>query len=134
MKGMVAILEQSKKIERKLVKSPINAPKLAQANELSRELNKMVAEATEELDVEALLAKPIEFIREGEYSENLLDDLLNNDDLLDDLQDDLVAMATVGIIPFQFTDQDGNFWYLEGDVMVEEAECASCNIPNFCLS
>ena len=39
----------------------------------------------EELDVEALLAKPIEIIKEGECSENLLDDLLTNDDLLDDL-------------------------------------------------
>ena len=42
----------------------------------------------EELDIEALLAGPIEFIREDEYSENLLDDLLNNDDLLDEFQDD----------------------------------------------
>ena len=45
--------------------------------------------------------------------------------MLDDLQDDPVAVATVGIIPFKFADQDGNFWYLEGDVIVEEAECAS---------
>ena len=33
-------------------------------------------------------------------------------------------MATVGIIPFEFADKDGNSWYLKGDVMVEEAECA----------
>ena len=68
MRGIVAILEQSKKIERKPIKPPINAPKSAQATELSRELNKMVAEPTEELDVATLLAKPTKFIREDEYS------------------------------------------------------------------
>ena len=63
-----------------------------------------MAKLTEELDIEALLAKSTEFIREGEYSENMLNDLLNNDDLLDDLQDDSAAVATVRIIPFQFAD------------------------------
>ena len=63
-----------------------------------------MAKLTEELDIEALWAEPTEFIREDEYSENMLDDLLNNDDLLDDLQDDSAAVATVGIIPFQFAD------------------------------
>ena len=41
---MVAILKQSTKIKREPMKSPINAPKSAQAIELSRELNKMAAE------------------------------------------------------------------------------------------
>ena len=41
--------------------------------------------AVEELDVKDLLVEPTEFIREAEYSKNLLDDLLNNDDLLGDL-------------------------------------------------
>ena len=59
----------------------------------------------------------------GDYSENLLSDMLNNDDLSDELQDNLTAIATVGISPMEFADQDGNFWYLEGDVMVEGAEC-----------
>ena len=68
----------------------------------------MVAELIEELDVEGLLAEPTEFIKEGEYSENLLDDLLNNDDLLDEFQDNLATIATVGIIPPEFVDQDGN--------------------------
>ena len=45
----------------------------------------MVVKRIKELNVEALLAEPIEFIRESEYSKNLLDDLLNNDDLLNDL-------------------------------------------------
>ena len=63
------MLKQSKKIER--------------TTELSKDLVKMVAELIEELNVKALLAEPIEFIRECEYSENMLDDLLNNDDLLD---------------------------------------------------
>ena len=35
-------------------------------------------ELINELDVEALLAEPIEFIKEYKYSENLLDELLNN--------------------------------------------------------
>ena len=43
---------------------------------------------TSELDIEATVAKLMEFIRENEYSENLLDGLLNHDDLLDELQDD----------------------------------------------
>ena len=51
--------------------------------------------------------------------------MLNNDDLLDDLQDDAAAVATIEIIPFKFAYQDSKFWYLEGDVMVEEAKCAS---------
>ena len=119
------MLEQSKQIEKKPVKSPINTSKLVQAIDLSIELNKMVAEPTYELDIEALLAEPSEFIRKSEYSENLLDDLLNNDDLLDDFQDESAAVVTIGIIPFKFANQDSNLWYLEGDVMVEEAECAS---------
>ena len=105
--------------------SPTNTTKPVQATYLSRELNKMVAESTYGLDVEVLLAEPTEFIREGEYSENILDDLLNNNDLLDDLQDDSAAVATVRIIYFQFPDQGSNLWYLEGDMMVEEAEFTS---------
>ena len=45
----------------------------------------MATEPSEEFDVKALLAEPIEFIRENEYFENMLDDLLNNNDLLDEL-------------------------------------------------
>ena len=67
---------------------------------MSKELNKIVVEPTKELDIEALLAEPTEFIHESEYSENLLDDLLNNDDLLDNLQHDSTALALVGIILF----------------------------------
>ena len=81
----MAMLEKSKKIEREPVKSLITTPKPEQAIELSKDLDKMVAQPMEELDVEGLLAKPIEIIKEGECSENLLDDLLTNDDLLDDL-------------------------------------------------
>ena len=59
----------------------------------------------------------------SDYLENLLSNMLNNDDLLDELQDDSTAIATVGISPMEFADQDCNFWYLEGDVMIDEAEC-----------
>ena len=82
------MLQQFKNVERKQVKSPITTPKPKQVIELSKDLDKMVAEPMEELDIEALLAGPIEFIREDEYSENLLDDLLNHHDLLDVFQDD----------------------------------------------
>ena len=34
----------------------------------------------------------------GDYSENLLNDMLNNDDLSDELQDDSTAIAIVGIV------------------------------------
>ena len=34
-------------------------------------------------------------------------------------------VATIGIIPLEFVDQDGNSWYLEGDIMVEEAKCTT---------
>ena len=64
---------------------PITIPKLEQVTQLSKELDEMNVESTEELDVETSLAEPMEFIREGEYSENLLDCLLGNDDLLDEL-------------------------------------------------
>ena len=43
----------------------------------------------------------------GHYSENLLNDILNNDDLSDELQDDSIAIAIVGISPIEFVDQDG---------------------------
>ena len=46
----------------------------------------MVAKLTKELDVEALLADSKKFIREDEYLENWLDDLLNNNDLLDEFR------------------------------------------------
>ena len=58
----MAMLEQPKKIERKSVKSKITTSKLEQPIELSKELDKMVAELIEELDVEALLEEPTEFI------------------------------------------------------------------------
>ena len=51
--------------------------------------------------------------------------MLNNDDLLDGLQDDSATVATIKIIPLEFVDQDGNYWYLKGDVMVEEAKCVA---------
>ena len=118
IKGIMAMLKQSKKIERELIRSSITTPKLERAIELSEHLDKMVVDPTEELDVKALLVEPTKFIREGEYLENLLDDLLSNDDLLDELQDDPVIVAMVGIIALEFTNQDGNSWYLEGDVMI----------------
>ena len=77
---------------------------------MSKDLDKMVVEPIEELNVEALLAEPKEFIRESEYLKNLLDDLLNNDDLLDDLQDDVATVAIVEIIHLEFVDKDGNSW------------------------
>lgn len=85
----------------------------------------MVAERIEELDVEAFLVEPTEFIREDEYLENLLDGLLNNNDVLDKFQDDPAMVAIVGIIPLEFVDQAGESWYLEGDVMVRETECVA---------
>ena len=51
--------------------------------------------------------------------------MLNNDDLLDEFQDDPTTIATMGIIPLEFTNQASGSWYLEGDVMVEEAKCAT---------
>ena len=45
----------------------------------------------------------------GDYSENLLSDMLNNDELSDELQDDSTAITIVGISPMEFADQDGNF-------------------------
>ena len=107
------------------MKSPITTPKPEQATKLSKDLDKIVAEPMEELDIEALLTKLIGFIRQNEYLENLLDDLLNNDDPLDEFQDDPATTATVGIIPLQFVDQDANSYYLEQDVTVEEAKCVA---------
>ena len=51
--------------------------------------------------------------------------MLNNNDFLYDLQDDSTVVATVIIILLEFSDQDGNLWYLEGDVIVEEVEYAA---------
>ena len=65
----------------------------------------MVAESTDELDIEAFFTKPTKFIREDKYLENLLDDLVKNDHLLDELQDDLAIVTTMGIIPLEFADQ-----------------------------
>ena len=45
----MAMLEQSKRIERKLVKPSIMTLKSDQATELSKELDKMVVEPTNEL-------------------------------------------------------------------------------------
>ena len=58
----MAMLEQSKKVERELMKSPIATPKSKQATELSKDLDKMVAEPTKEQDVEALPTEPTEFM------------------------------------------------------------------------
>ena len=89
---------------------------------MSRDLDKMVAKMMEELDVEALLDKPTEFIKEDECSKILLYNLLNDDDLLNEYKDDLAIVATIRIIPLNFVDQASDLWYLEGDVMVKEAE------------
>ena len=125
MKGIMAMLEQFKHIEREQVQSLIITPKLKPIIELSRDLDKIVAELTDEFDVEALLAERSEFIREDEYSENLLDDLHNTDDLLNELQDNPAIVAIMGIIPLKFADQAGDCQYLEGDVVAEEVECAA---------
>ena len=105
----MAMLEQSKIVEREQVNSPITTPKPEQVTKLFRDLNKMVAEPTEELDVNALLAEPTDFIREDQYLENLLNGLLNNDDLLDEFHDNLATVATIGIIPLEFTNQACDF-------------------------
>ena len=52
------MLEQSKRIEREPVKSPIITLKPEQATELSKKFNKMVAEPTEELNFELYLPNP----------------------------------------------------------------------------
>ena len=58
----MVMLEQFRRIEREPVKSPIATLKPVQAIELSKDLDKVVTKSTEELDVEALLVKPTEFI------------------------------------------------------------------------
>ena len=123
MKRIMAMLEQTKHVEKEPLQSPELPPTLEPVNRLFEDLDKMIVEPIDELDVQAMLAKPIEFIKEDEYSENLLDDLLNNDDLLDELQDDPVIVATVRIIPIKFADLAGDSQYLKGDVLVEEAKC-----------
>ena len=75
------------------MQSPTKIPKPKPVTKLSRNLDKMVVKLIEELDVEALLVESTKYIKKGEYSENLLDDLLNNDDLLDEFQDDLAIVA-----------------------------------------
>lgn len=62
----------------------------------------MITELIDELYMEAMLAEPTEFIWVDEYSINLLDDLLNNDDLLDEFQGDPAIIATIRIIPIEF--------------------------------
>ena len=119
------MLKQSRHIEKEQVQSLIIIAKLELITELSKDSDKMVTEATNEVDVKTLLAKSIEFIRGDEYLKNLLDELFNNDDLLDEFQDDLAIVATVGIIPLQFADQASESQYLEGDIMFEEVECAA---------
>ena len=49
-----------------------------------KDLDKIVAKPTYELDVKAVLVEPTEFIREDKYSKNILDDLLNHDNLSDE--------------------------------------------------
>ena len=57
------------------------------------------------------------------YQKTRLGTILNRDVLSDEFQDDSTTITIVGISPMEFADQDGNFWYLEGDVMVDGAEC-----------
>ena len=61
----------------------------------------------------------------------MLDDLHNNDVLLNELQDKPAIVAIIGIIPLEFANQVGDCYYLEGDVMAKEAECAAfvCGEP-----
>ena len=91
------MLEQSKNVEKEQVKSPTTILNPEQVTELSKDLDKIVAKLMEELDVEALLAEPTEFIKEDEYSENLLDDFLNNNDLLDEFHDDPTTVLLLGL-------------------------------------
>ena len=56
------------------------------------------------------------------YQQTRLGTMLNDDVLSDELQDDSTAITTVGISLMEFANQDGNFWYLEGDEMVDGTE------------
>ena len=62
----MAMLEQSRHIEREQVNSLITTSKPEPITELFRDLDKMIAKPTDELDVKAMLAKPTEFIQKDE--------------------------------------------------------------------
>ena len=97
----MTVLEQLKQAKEDLVKSLELLPKLEPIIGLSEDQDKIITEWIDDLNMEAMLTKPTKFIREDEYLENLLDDLLNNDDILDE---DLTTVANVRIIPLEFTD------------------------------
>ena len=67
--------------------------------------------------------------REGQMielvlSENLINQILNDDDLLiltDDMLGDMILMATVGIVPSEIAVRDDQPLQFEGDVLVVEA-------------
>ena len=62
----MAMLEQSRHIEREQVNSPTTTSKPKPITKLFRDLDKMIAKPIDELDVKAMLAEPTEFIQKDE--------------------------------------------------------------------
>ena len=61
---------------------------------------------------------------EIELSENLIEQILNDDDLfilIDDLQDDMNLVAIIGVLLAGFAVKENQLIRLDGDVLVEEA-------------
>ena len=56
-------------------------------------------------------------------SENLIEQILNDDDLLiltDDLQDDVNLAVTMGVLPAEFAVKENKLIQLDGDVLTME--------------
>ena len=68
------------------------------------------------------LVERVQMTKDG-LSENLIDQILNDDDLLiltNDLQDDVNIAATIGVLPTKFAMKGDQSMQLNGNVLAEE--------------
>ena len=95
MKNMVAMLDQAKHVEREKVCNP----KKEVIQKIQEQIQDQSQTQTAEVSAERIQ------ITEPQLSKNLINQILNDDDLLilvDDVQDDVMLIATIGVLLVEF--------------------------------
>ena len=89
--------------------------------EVMQQIQEKIHSSIETSAVEMVVEKMS--IKGLELSENLIDQILNDDDLLiltDDMQDDMILTATIGVLPSEFAMKGDQLLQLDDDVLAKE--------------
>ena len=118
MRNMDTILDQAKVKK----KGGVASPKAEVTQEIQWQIQNQSHAQTAEASAERVQTT------ETELSENLIEQILNDDDLLiltDNRQDDVNLAATIGVLPAEFAVKENQPIRLDVDVLAEEAAWAT---------